>query len=132
MFKKSSARDRLVCFADIVGMTLLAVFFPLPIPNCFLRVGLPTILAAVLTIFLPLTTSTFSGETLSKKPTNTRFASETTYLGKTGIFPQKLGPVHRTPVHDVDQYLYRMESQFMLEQPPCIVFYTRNECWRLF
>ena len=56
-----SLRDRLVCFADFVGITLVALFFLLPLPNCFLRVCLPTLSAAVLKFFLPLTTFAISG-----------------------------------------------------------------------
>ena len=37
-----SLRDRLICFADFVGMTLLALRFLLPLSNCFLKVCLPT------------------------------------------------------------------------------------------
>ena len=38
MFVQMSLRDQLTCFADFVGMTLFAVFFLLPLPNCFFRV----------------------------------------------------------------------------------------------
>ena len=73
--------DRLSCFADFVRMTLhelrfllppcpqYASYVPssspfrlrLPSPNCFLIVCLPTLFAAVLIFFLPLTTSAISG-----------------------------------------------------------------------
>ena len=43
-------------------MTLLAVLFLLPLPNCFLRVCPPTLFAAVLKFFLSLTTSAISGK----------------------------------------------------------------------
>ena len=46
-----SLRDRLFCLADFVGTTLLALLFLLPLPNCFLRVCLPTLFAAVLKFF---------------------------------------------------------------------------------
>ena len=85
MFVKMSLRDRLICFADFVGMTLLAVFFLLPIPNCFLRVCLPTLLAAVLNFFLPLTTSAISGTANSNKSAPTPFAAGTMYLRKKGV-----------------------------------------------
>ena len=94
-----SLRDRLVCFADFVGMNLLACRTPmapflfllppvrlrLPSPNSFLRVFLPTLFAAVLKFFLPLTTSAISGTTTSNKSAPTRFAAGTKYLCKNGI-----------------------------------------------
>ena len=86
MFVKMSLRDRLIRFADFVGMTLLALrFLRLPSPNCFLRVYLPTLFAAVLKFFLPLTTSAISGTANSNKSAPTRFAAGTIYLRKNGI-----------------------------------------------
>ena len=92
MFIKRSLRDRLVCFADFVGMTQLALFFllpplhlRLPSPNCFLRVCLPRLFAAVLIFFLPLTTSAISGAANSNKSAPTRFVAGTIYLRKNGI-----------------------------------------------
>ena len=92
MFVKKSLRDRVICFADFVGMTLLALFFllppvllRLPSPNCFLKVCLPTLFAAVLIFFLPLTTSAISGTENSSKSTPTRFAAGTIYLRKNRI-----------------------------------------------
>ena len=61
MFVKTSLRDRLICYADFVGMTLLALLFLPPLPNCFLRVFLPTFFVAVLKFFLQPTASTISG-----------------------------------------------------------------------
>ena len=97
MFAKMSLRDRLLCFADFVGITLLAWFpyassllpmapflFSLLLPNCFLRVCLPTLFAVVLKIYLPLTTSASSG-TASSNKSPTRFAAGTMYLLKNGI-----------------------------------------------
>ena len=46
MIVKMCLWDRLICFANSAGMTLLAVFFLLPLPNCFLGVCLPTLFAA--------------------------------------------------------------------------------------
>ena len=77
--------DRPVCFADSVGKTLLAVLFLLPLPNCFLRVCLPTLLAAVLKFLPPITTSAFSGTAKSNKSAPTRFAAGTIYLRKIRI-----------------------------------------------
>ena len=92
MFVTMSLRDRLICFADFVGMTLLALFFllppvllQLPSPNCFLRVCLPTLFAAVLKFFLPLTTSATSDTANSNKSAPTRFAAGTINLRKNGI-----------------------------------------------
>ena len=80
-----SLRDRLDCLLDFVGMIPLPVLLLLPSPNCFLRVCFPTLFAAVLKIFLPLTTSAISGTANSNKSAPTRFAAGTTYLRKNGI-----------------------------------------------
>ena len=87
-----SLRDRLICFADFIGMTLLALFFLIPpvlrrrpSPNRFLRVCLPTLFAAVLVFILPLTTSAISGTAYSNKSAPTRFAAGTIYLRNNGI-----------------------------------------------
>ena len=85
MFVKMTLRDTLICFVDFVGMTLLAVLFLLPSPNCFFRVCFPTLFAAVLKLFLPLTTFAISGTANSNESAPTRFASETVYLRKNGI-----------------------------------------------
>ena len=85
MFVKMSLRDRLNCFAVFVGMTLLALRFLLPSPNCFFRVRFLTLFAAVLNFFLPLTTSAISGTANSNKSAPTRFAAGTIYLRKSGI-----------------------------------------------
>ena len=99
MFIKMSIRDRLICFADFVGMTLLALRFLLPacrtpmapfrlrLPSrdCFLKVCLPTLFAAVLIYFLPLTTFAISGTTNSNKSAPTGFAAGTIYLRENGI-----------------------------------------------
>ena len=85
MFGKMSLRDRLDCLVDFVGMTLLVVLFLLPPPNCFFRVCFPTLFAAVLKFFLPLTTSAISGTANSNKSAPTRFAAGTIYLRKNGI-----------------------------------------------
>ena len=77
-----SLHDRLICFVDFVGKTLLAVLFLLPLPNCFLRVRPSTLFAAVWNIFLPLTTSAISGAANSNKSAPLRFAAETIYLRK--------------------------------------------------
>ena len=85
LFVKMYLRDRLDCLADFVGMILLAVLFLLPSRNCFFRVCFPTLFAAVLKFFLPLTTSAISGTAKSNRPTPTRFAAGTIYLRKNGI-----------------------------------------------
>ena len=123
MFVKMSLRDRLICFADFVGMTLLSVLFLLPLPNCFLRVCLPTLFAAVLIFFLPLTTSAISGTANSNKSAPTRFAAGTIYLRKNGIAVLPITCASApNPVHVVDQHLYSMESLLVLKQPSCNVF----------
>ena len=84
MFAKMSLRDRLDCLVDFVGMILLPVVFLLPLPNCFLRVCFPTLFAAVLKFFLPLTTA-ISGTANSNMSAPMRFAAGTTYLRRKGI-----------------------------------------------
>ena len=146
MFVKMSLRDRVICFADFAGMTLLfclpyanslppmaPFLFLQPVPNCFPRVCLRTIFAAVLKVFLPLTTSANSGTATSNKSAPTRFADGTIYLRKNWIAVLPITcEVHQILVHLVDQHLYRMEALVVLEQPSCNVFYVRNECWKLF
>ena len=92
MFVKMSFRRRLICFADLVLTNLLAcrtpmapLLFLLRLHNCFPRVCLPTLFAAVLKFFLPLPTSAFSGTANSNVSAPTRFAAGTTYLRKNGI-----------------------------------------------
>ena len=82
---KLSLRDRLVCFGDFVGITLFAVLFLPPLPNCFLKVCLATLFATVLKLFLPLTTSAISGAANSNKSAPTRNAARTIFLRKNGI-----------------------------------------------
>ena len=88
-FEKMSLLHRLICFADFSRMALLAcrtnmapVLFLLPLPNCFFRVCLPTLFAAVLKFFLPLTTSAFFAAANSNMSAPTRFAAGTIYLRK--------------------------------------------------
>ena len=142
-FCKMSLRDRLVCFADFVGVNLLACFaytssFPpvapflfllppvrlwLPSPNCFLRVCLPTLFAAVFKFFLPLTTSAIFGTANSNKSAPTRFAAGTIYLRKKEIAVLPITCASAwILVHIVDHHLYRMESLLVLKQPSCNVF----------
>ena len=92
MFVKMSVRDRLDCFADFVGLKLLACRTPMVpflflvlLTNCLLRVCLPTLFAAVLKFFLPLTTSAISGTANSNKSAPTRFAAGTMFLRKNGV-----------------------------------------------
>ena len=93
-----SLRHRLICFADFVGNTPLACLpysstlppmapflFLLQLPNCLLRVCLPTLFAAVLKVFLPLATSANSGSANSNQSAPTRFGAETIFLRKIGI-----------------------------------------------
>ena len=74
MFVEMTLRDQLICFADFAGMTLLAVSILLPLPNCFLRICLPKLFAAVLKFFLPPTTSSISGSANSNRSAPTCFA----------------------------------------------------------
>ena len=137
MFVKIFLCDRLVCFAYFVGINLLACRTPvapflfllpalrlrLPSPNGFLRVCLPTLLAAVLKFFLPLTTSAIPRTANFNQSAPTRFAAGTMYLRKNGIAVVPITCASApNPVHVVDHHLYRMESLLLLKQPSCNVF----------
>ena len=87
MFVEMSLRDRLDCLVDFVGMILLCL---LPLPKCFFRVCFPTLFAAVLKFFLPLTTSAISGTANSNNSAPTLFAAGTIYLRKNGIEVQPI------------------------------------------
>ena len=114
---------RLVCFADFVGMAKLASFpygnsFPLialfclllPQPNYLLTVYLPTLFAAVLKFFLPITTSAISGAPKYNKTAPTHLAAGENYLRKNVMrFSQKRTQVHRIPFHTFDEYPCKME-----------------------
>ena len=84
MFVKMSRRDRLICFADFVGMTLLAVLSLPPLPNSFFKICPPTSFAAVFNFFLPLLTSAIFDGPYSNESAPTRFAAGTIYLRKNG------------------------------------------------
>ena len=95
MFVKMFLHDRLICFADFVGMTLLALRFLLPLPNCFLIVCLPTLFAAVLIFFLPLATSAISGTAISNKSAPSVLQlGRYIYAKMESQFSQKLVQVH--------------------------------------
>ena len=87
-----SFRDRLNCLVDFVGIILLCLLppcrtptapfrlrLPSPSPNCFLRVCFPTLFAAVLKFFLPLTNSAFSGTANANLSAPMRFAAGSIY-----------------------------------------------------
>ena len=76
-----SLRDRLLGFKLLTGMRL----FCLPPPICFLNVSLPTLMAAVLKNFFPLTTSASSGTANSNKAAPTPSAAGTIYFLKKGM-----------------------------------------------
>ena len=77
IFVKVSLSDRLVGFTVLVGMTLLAVFVLLPIPNCLLKICLPTFFAPVLKYFLTPTVCAFSGTADSNGLAPNRFDADT-------------------------------------------------------
>ena len=79
MLVEMSLRDRLVCLVDFVGMTLLC---SLPLPECSLRLCVPTLFAALLKLFLPFTASALSGAANSMKSAPRRFAAGTTFSRK--------------------------------------------------
>ena len=74
---KTSPRNRMPCFADLVGITLLADSFLRTLPTYFPRVCLPTPFAAVLMFFQPFTTSTCPGSANYNKPAPSGFAAGT-------------------------------------------------------
>ena len=76
MFVKKSLCDQLVCLIVFVGMTVLC---QVPLPNCFLNVCLPTLFAALLKLFRPLTSSATSGAASSIESAPASFAAGTTY-----------------------------------------------------
>ena len=132
-----SLRDRMICFADFVGMTLhvcptpFAPFlFLLPLPNCFPSVCLPTLVAAVSKFFLPLTTSAISGAANSNQSAYTRFAGGTIHSRKIRIAVLPI-TCASAPNPRCRPTLFRMESVHVLKQPSCKVFQVRNKCWRL-
>ena len=136
-FVELSFCDQRSCFADFVGTTLLAVFFLLPLPNCFLRVCLPTFFAAVLKFFLPLTTSSICGEAKSNKSAYTGFPIGTILLRKTGNAVLLKTCASATPVYFVQQNIFRMEflisrisylvTSFMLEGNVGSIFKHQNK-----
>ena len=75
MFVKTSLRDWLARFADFIAKALLAVFFLLPLPYYFLRVGLSTLFPAVLNSLPQLAISAVSGAENSNKSASTRFGA---------------------------------------------------------
>ena len=125
MFVKKSPHDRLPGFANFVGMTLLAVHFPLQPPNCFLKVCVPEIFAAILKFFVPLThyQPQFLTQQIPKSKHLRVLQLERLYYPQMeSQFSLKNVRVHRVPDHVVDQYLYRMESLLVLKQQSCSVF----------
>ena len=79
-----SFRDQLFCFADFVGLTVLADRFLLPQASYFLSCS-PTFFAAVSKVFLPLTTSAISCPADSNKLEPTLLGAGTTYLRRNGF-----------------------------------------------
>ena len=132
-----SLRDRLDGLVDFVEMSLRCLLPPiclwLPSPICFLRVCLPTLFAAVLKFFLPLTTSAISGTTNSNKSAPKRFAAGTIHLRKNGIavFPITCARAPN-PLPSVFQPLYSMKFRLVLKQSSCSIVCVKIECWKPF
>ena len=131
-FVKMFLRDQLACFADFVELTLLAVFLLLPVPTCFLTVCLPTFFAAVLKLYLLLTTTSVSGAANSNQSAATRFPTRTINLLNWSIAGLPISCA-RTANH-----LPRCSSLSLLngistcsKHPSCSVFFGRNEWWIL-
>ena len=132
LFVKMSLRDRLVCLVDFVGMIRLCLL-RLPSPNCFLRVCFPTLFAAVLKFFLPLTTSAISGTANSNMSAPVRFAARTTFLRKNGIAVLPITCASApNPLPLCLQTLYSMDLLFVLKQPSCSIVCVKNERWTPF
>ena len=122
MFVKMSLRDGLDCLVDFVGMIPLVVLFLLPSPNCFITVCFPTLFAAVLKFFLPLTTTAISGTANSNMSASMRFAAGTTYLRKSGIAVLPITCARaRNPLPLCLQPFYSMEFLLVLKQPSCSI-----------
>ena len=85
MFGKFSPPSQLLSFADVLGMSLSAVFFILLLPNCFLKVCSPTLFAGILTHFVPQQPLKSNGAPVSNKSAYRRFGAGTIYLHKKGI-----------------------------------------------
>ena len=113
-----SVCDPMVSFADLFGMTLLEVFFLLPLPNCFLGVSLPTFFAGLLEFFLPLSISAVSGAANSSKSAPTRLAAGMINLLKNGIavLPKTSASASNPRPR------YRVESLLVLKQSSWNVF----------
>ena len=129
MFSKKSLRDRLVCFAEFVRITLLAVLLLLQLPNCFFRVCVLSFFDAILNFIPPLTASATLAKANSNKSKSTRFTAGTIHQRKKErrFFQQ---PVQFNWIHFVviDQYHYRLKSLFVLKQPSCRELFVRNVC----
>ena len=114
-----SLRDRLLRLKFSTGMLL----FCLPHPSCSLNVCHPTLLAAVLKVFFPLTTSATSGTANSNKSAPTRFAAGTIFFLKKGmvVFPKLCARAPKPRAFFDVQYLCSREVQECLMHP----FYTQ-------
>ena len=103
-----------------------------PLPNCYLRVCLSTLIAPVSSFFLTVTTSAFAVSAFSNKSVPTSFAAEMMFLRKIELrVSQYFVKVQQITVHVVDHYLYRTESLLVLKQPSCNVLQKKNACWIL-
>ena len=149
MFVKMSLYGQLICFADLVGMTLLAVLFLLPPclpyasslpPTAPFRLRLPSACGSLHpTVFsesvfphsLQLSWNSFYHQhplqfLAQQFPTSQYLhvlqLSRYVYAKMDLLISQKLVQVHWIPVHVFDQHLYRMESLLVLKQPSCNVF----------
>ena len=114
---KICRRDQLLRFKFLTAMLL----FCLPSRSCFLNVCLPTIWAAVLKFFFPLTTSATSGTAKSNKSAPTRFAAGTIYFLKKvmAVLPITCARAPKPRPLEVN-YLCSREVRECLMQP----FYT--------
>ena len=133
-----SFHDRLVCIADFVGLTFVAVLFLRPIPNCFLGVFFPHSLQPSGNFFHHQSINNLGEFWQSKIQQN----STHEFCRWNVIFTQKWQPgslknlgkctESSSLVHVFDHYLYWIESPLLLKQSSFHVFYVRNECWRIF
>ena len=107
MFVGRCPCDRLVCFADAFGKTLLVVFFLLPTQQISQSLSSLTLCSCIEIV------STFNnvwifGAADSNKSAPSHFAAGTTCLRKNGIadLPDTCASL-RNPVHVVDQNFYK-------------------------
>ena len=101
MFVKLFPSDRFACLVSFVGITFICL---VSLFNCFLNFSFLTLLAALLKVFLLISTYAISGAAVSIQPHFLQPGSST--FAKTEFwFSQKFVQVHRILFHAADHYL---------------------------